>query len=489
MAHKGRRENLGDLFGRWLLPGEPPAAIISTIASLLVLIAALTWGWFSTSAWMPAALGGLALAGLATSLLLIRRHLLAPALLRKALADLDGDDLETETLRLGESFGREAQNWNRLLDEYQALRSGKLVHEAQQQTDRRQAAGGSLRAACEAIESGMVLINDELRVTYANGAAAAFLQKDAEGCTGTPLAELITYEGVLDAARRATLSRGYSRGIMEVDQREEGGTGVLRFITRPSRRSDNEAAIVIIEDITQQRVAQEAHSAFLAQAAHELRTPLTNIRLHIDTAIEHGDKDPATRSECLNVINTESGRLERVVQDMLSVSEIEAGAMSLRRDDVHLEKILQQVEKDHRPQAESKKQTLRFDLPPRLPNLTGDQDKLLMAIHNLVGNAIKYTPESGTVTVEADVADGKLSVRVVDTGIGISEENLPRIFDRFFRTDDARTKGITGTGLGLGLARDIARLHGGDITVTSITGEGSTFTLSLPAVVGAAVVG
>ncbi|WP_428388267.1 sensor histidine kinase [Mucisphaera sp.] len=442
------------------------------------------------SAWLLDAgllVGGLGLIGVVGIDRWTRRQYRTATLIRDGLRDLEASEREQEVLRLSEAFGAEAETWNRLLDELGTLRQERLLKKADQD-ERRRGSGGSLKSACEAIESGMILIDDEMRVTYSNGAAAAFLQRDAQGCIGTPLHELIDHEGVVDAARRATVSRGYSRGIVEVDRRESGGDGVLRFVTRPSRRSDQEAAIVIIEDITQQRVAQEAHSAFLAQAAHELRTPLTNIRLHIDTAIEHGEKDPATRDECLNTINSESFRLERVVQDMLSVSEIEAGAMSLHQDDVQLERIMKQVEKDHGPQAAAKKQKLVFDLSPKLPVLRGDQDKLLMAIHNLVGNAIKYTPEDGRVTVEAEVDGERVVIRVVDTGIGIKEENLGSIFDRFFRTDEARTAGITGTGLGLGLARDIARLHGGDIEVTSIIDEGSTFVLSLPLTKSMAVV-
>jgi signal transduction histidine kinase len=212
-----------------------------------------------------------------------------------------------------------------------------------------------------------------------------------------------------------------------------------------------------------------------------LRTPLTNIRLHVEEAIETGDDDPAFRSQCLNVINSESARLARIVGDMLSVAEIEAGALMLREDDIQMEAILRQLEKDQAPSAAEKEITLKFHLPPKLPPVYGDQDKVLLALHNLLGNAIKYTPQQGTVTVEVDVRDNNVEIRVIDSGYGIDEQESLRVFDKFYRANDDRVRAVTGSGLGLPLAREVVRMHGGDITLESTLNEGSTFTLTLPA--------
>ena len=238
--------------------------------------------------------------------------------------------------------------------------------------------------------------------------------------------------------------------------------------------------MVIIEDITQQRVAEEARHAFVAQASHELRTPLTNIRLHVETAIDDGQDEPQVRAQCLNVINQESRRLERIVAEMLSVAEIDAGSFSLSRDDVSPAVLFEQLEEDYRPQAAKKQIDLVFDLPPKLPVLHGDRDKIMLALHNLVGNAIKYTPAGGRVTVQVDVEAGQLTVQVADNGIGIRDQDAARIFEKFYRAKDKRVAKITGSGLGLALARQVIQLHGGDITVESHIDKGSTFTLALP---------
>jgi two-component system sensor histidine kinase VicK len=124
---------------------------------------------------------------------------------------------------------------------------------------------------------------------------------------------------------------------------------------------------------------------------------------------------------------------------------------------------------------------LSFNLPPKLPVIKGDRDKILVALHNLIGNALKYTPEGGKATVSVEVREGRLVVDVADTGIGIGPDDIGRVFDKFYRAKDARVGKIQGTGLGLTLAREVARLHGGDIEVESQLDKGSTFTLTLPA--------
>jgi len=237
--------------------------------------------------------------------------------------------------------------------------------------------------------------------------------------------------------------------------------------------------MVIIEDVTQQRVAQAARSSFLAKAAHELRTPLTNVQLYVENALENLEGDPNATAKCLDVINSESKRLARIVSDVLSVSEMEAGSLRLSRDDVHLDVMLQQLKTDYEPQAKEKQITLEFNLPPKLPVLQADREKISLALHNLLGNAIKYTPQNGEVAVGATLEEGQISIEFTDTGIGISPDDRERIFDRFYRAKDQRVEDSTGSGLGLAIAREVIGLHGGHISVESELDKGSTFTLTL----------
>ena len=266
-----------------------------------------------------------------------------------------------------------------------------------------------------------------------------------------------------------------------MDLRGEGGgnRGVLRFNVRHVGGNHGVAAMILIEDITQQRVAEDSRHSFAAQATHELRTPLTNIRLSVESVLD-SPHDQELRASCLNIINHEAHRLERVVAEMLSVAEIEAGSLAISRDDVPLKTMFDELISDYKALANEKKISLRFDVPPKLPLLVGDRDKIMLALHNLVGNALKYTPEGKQVVVTVDYQDNALSVNVTDTGIGINEEDAERIFEKFYRAHDERVHQITGSGLGLALAREVIRLHGGDITVQSQIDQGTTFTLTLP---------
>jgi two-component system, OmpR family, phosphate regulon sensor histidine kinase PhoR len=166
---------------------------------------------------------------------------------------------------------------------------------------------------------------------------------------------------------------------------------------------------------------------------------------------------------------------------MLSVSEIEAGSFKLRTDEVNIADLFTHLHEDFKAQAADKDITLTFDAPPKWPPVAGDRDKIEMALHNLVGNAVKYTPQGGNVIVRAADNAGTLTFEVSDNGIGIKADELELVFEKFYRSKDKRIASITGSGIGLALARQVIRLHGGDITVKSQLDKGSTFTLTLPA--------
>jgi signal transduction histidine kinase len=168
------------------------------------------------------------------------------------------------------------------------------------------------------------------------------------------------------------------------------------------------------------------------------------------------------------------------VGDILSITEIEAGTLTVRKDDVRLEEIFPELQADYAAQATDRSVQLAFRLPPKLPVIKGDREKIRVALHNLIGNALKYTPGGGQVSVAVTANDGHLRVEVSDTGIGMSDEDRAHVFEKFYRAKDARVAKITGSGLGLAIAREVVRMHGGDITVESELNRGSTFTLVLP---------
>lgn len=407
-----------------------------------------------------------------------RRRWQPLAAVRASLLALSRGESEPGALAVVGTLGPEAEAWNDLLDRHAALRDAAALGEAREQfTGRSDQAG--LAAGCDAIGMGLVLIDERDQCSYANDAAAVLLQKPRQQIIGSPADMLELPSALAEALGQVT--GGVRRKLSgELACDESGATGVLRYCVYPVRGSQRHGAMIVLEDITQQRIADEAKHQFVAQATHELRTPLTNIRLYVETAQEDGENDPSLLGQCLNVINRESLRLERLVGDMLSVAEIEAGALRLNRDDVRVGEMIEEIEHGYAAQAKEKKIEFAADVAPKLPVLHGDRDKLMLAMQNLVGNAVKYTPEGGRVTVRAALEESELVLAVSDTGIGISEEETRRIFDRFYRAQDKRLANITGTGLGLALAREVVRLHGGEISVESEINEGSTFTIRLP---------
>lgn len=398
---------------------------------------------------------------------------------RDALLAAAAGEQEPQRLELDARLGPEAEGWNRLLDETKRLRQqarGEAVAEAL--APHRQS-GGELDAAFDVMSHGLVLLDAALKVRFANGAATVYLRLDRKQIIGRSVAEIVKEQTVIDAVNEIT--RGSAQGPKIVEITPQGDTeAVLRFSVRRMRKGDIATVMLVIEDVTQQRVADEARNNFIAQVAHELRAPLTNIRLYVESAIETGDSEPAVRENALNVINQESRRLERIIGEMLSISQIEAGSLQVHKDDVHLDVLLEETRQDFEPQARDKQVALQFLLPPKLPVIRGDRDKLALTVHNLVGNAIKYTPAGGKVDVRVEAGRGRINIEVADTGIGIKPEELERVFERFYRAKDERVSKITGTGLGLTLAREVARLHGGDVTAESQINQGSTFTLTLP---------
>jgi signal transduction histidine kinase len=412
----------------------------------------------------------------------MRSRLRAMGAIRDALLALAGGERSLAALAVGPDLGDEADAWNTMLADRERLESSVAVARVKESIADRRVNRGDLESAFDAMSQGLLLINEKLQIKFINGAAAVLLQgkrEEMQGALAEPFIRDENVMGALAAISAGTVRRRTTLEVKRIDEKT-GSIGVLKFSVRPVRREDSAAAMVIIEDVTQQRVADEARNTFIAQATHELRTPLTNIRLYVETAIEEGDSNPAGRAKALNVINQEARRLENIVGEMLSVSEIEAGSFKLNRGEIRLDAFFNELFADYQVQAKDKQIRLKMNLPPKLPAIKGDRDKIVVALQNLLGNAIKYTPEAGQVTLNVNVEENLLTVEVIDTGIGIGEEDVKHVFDKFYRAKDPRVGRIVGTGLGLTLAREVVRLHGGDITVDSKLDKGSTFTLSLP---------
>lgn len=430
---------------------------------------------------------GIMSVGLILMLLVYRRfrnRLGALAGIGEALAAASEGERRLDCLAVGENLGPEAKIWNALLAEREALEQVAISREIVEASSGGGVESIGLPAACNTLTQGVVLVESDLSVAYANGAACVFLRSSREEMNNSTLDTVPDSEQIVEATLNVLNNRGATRRVLElgdIEDIEAQQGAVLRIVITRIDEEEIPRAMIFIEDVTQQRLADQSQSAFIAQATHELRTPLTTIRLYTEEAVEAGSDDEQIRDKALNVINSETRRLERIVGDMLCVAEIEAGSLTVRSKTMRTEYMFTELEEDYEMLAKDKTIEMVFDMPPKFPTIQADRDRLGQALHNLIGNAIKYTPAGGRVEVKVNFTDdNSMTVAVIDSGIGIDESQHERIFERFCRADDRRIAQVTGSGLGLALARQIARLHGGDVTVESEIDKGSTFTLTVP---------
>ena len=358
------------------------------------------------------------------------------------------------------------------------------VSEQRRTTETLEAEREFQRALLESLHDGIVACDAEGTITLFNRASRHLLGAGTDGTAMlaadgvTPLAEdelpivrALRGEEVRDAEIaigrpgrpvRSLLASG--RAIRDAQGRKLG-------------------AVVATHDITERVRAERLKDEFLALVSHELRTPLTSIVGYVETLIEDGDDaDPAVRERFLGIVHRNGVRLQRLVTDLLFVAQLESGALTL---DVREADVATTVEQAVEAAALHARQTgiaLTADLDRPLP-VTGDRDRLGQALDNLLSNAIKYTPEGGAVTVAArlDEDEQMVVVEVSDTGMGISPEDLEKVFGRFFRADAATERQIPGVGLGLSIVKAIVDGHGGRLEVVSAVGAGSTFRLLIPA--------
>ncbi len=405
---------------------------------------------------------------------------------------LHGDRLEQEigALRIGDELDTVTQSWNQLVDMTEGLLQSSREKKANEELSRvlQRSGGSALAEAIHAIPDGIIHILDESRLDYLNSTASRLLGwKTQEG--KRPTLHEAKSEGagakVLELIRSSLQPDGRYEPRVELIEVGDDGAGKDRSSYRvwllplQGPRHTGEC-VVVIRDVSQQLRAEKAREEFIAQVTHEFRTPLTNIRAYTETLSSGMFEDPQVISECYNVITKETRRLSRLIEDILSVSQLEVGSIELRTDNVDLRTLLTEAVRDVRGLAEEKTIDMQLVLPAKLETIRGDRDKLAVVVNNLLGNAIKYTQPGGNVVVGCQVSADSVVITVKDNGIGISPADQARVFEKFQRGTDPEIQNITGTGIGLFTAREIIRRHGGDIELISEKGAGSTFMARLP---------
>ena len=359
-----------------------------------------------------------------------------------------------------------------------ALDSAK-IHACIDRTHRRQ-----VEAVIDVLRDAVIVVDAHGEVLHVNDVASGLLSVSLNEATGRPLAEVIA-----DHQLAATISHARSglskEGRLYEQEIKNGNEKVSYEVHLQSVGHKDEsmhAVVTVLRDLSKEREIARLKSDFVSKASHELRTPLSSIAAYIEMLVDGDAQDDETRQDFYGVISIETQRLQRMINNLLNISQIEAGLMHIDRTSVDFEELVNRAVTNMKPQANDKNLEIQSQIADVDLSVVGDGDMLYQVIVNLLSNAIKYTPEGGRITVAADTDNltRSLHFSVSDTGLGIAPDQTGKVFDKFFRVENYR-KVAKGTGLGLNLCQHIIEtLHNGQIGLESTLGMGSKFWFSIP---------
>ncbi|MGH7348734.1 MAG: ATP-binding protein [Candidatus Rokuibacteriota bacterium] len=320
----------------------------------------------------------------------------------------------------------------------------------------------------------ILLMNEQARLIFGLGAARG---------EGKPFLEVIRNADLHEIFRTV---RAGGAATVEAIRREVA-------LTTPSRRvlsvnavrlalaGSEPGVVMVLHDVTALRQLERVRTEFVANVSHELRTPLTAIQGYMETLLSGALEEPENARRFLEIVLRHSERLGRLLNDLTDLSNIELGKVTLRREPVLIDEVVASVVAIIGPRAARSRVTVTADTPSQMPAVAADRDRLVQILINLVDNAVKYTPEGGAVTVTArSPGAGRIEIAVVDTGVGIPAADLPRITERFYRVDRARSRELGGTGLGLAIVKHLVLAHGGELHIESEPQHGTTVRFTLP---------
>ncbi len=475
--------------------GQSLAVALGLGGALFMTLLLLVIGPGGTDAWrigvLACAVG--AIAGLAAgAAYVITTHGRAQALRRlvvhvEALARAEtrpsshrlASDLVALTRAIERAVATTRQRADLLVSQKRELEVQLRISEAQRQ---------HVEAILNALNDGVIVTDAFNELAVSNESAARLLKFDPRHALRKPVDQVIN-DPVLVKLIGDTREAGAASLRRHVEHRMALDNGMGTFdvtlaciMNHQQSPPEPSGVVTILRDITRDKEIAEMKSDFVSSVSHELRTPLSSIRAYIEMLLDGEASDEQTRTEFYNVIQGETTRLSRLIDNILNISRIESGVVKVQREPIELAKVVSEAVEFMRPQARAKAIELRQTATPMYCQVLADRDMIYQAVINLVSNAVKYTPNDGRVVVSLDIADTSrvISVSVTDTGPGIPAEALPHLFEKFYRVSEHK-KLAKGTGLGLNLVRQIVEVvHGGKVGVISTIDKGSTFTLSLP---------
>ncbi|MDH4227855.1 MAG: ATP-binding protein [Deltaproteobacteria bacterium] len=337
-----------------------------------------------------------------------------------------------------------------------------------------------LEAIASELQTGVIALDKGAKVLFAN----PFFKKSfsiKRDITGKNLRDALGENDFVLAVEAALKGKAKKTDAGLTEITEAGRSFKLRMVPVkvPVKARKDLNLIVFLRDITEEKLVEAVKKDFVANVSHELRTPLASIKGCAETLLDSGVDDKETSKEFLRIIDKNSTRMSRLIEDLLILSRIESQQMPLSLEVLDLGEIASSIADGFDKQARDKGVKFTTKISRPLPRVTADRVRVEQVVVNLLDNAIKYTPSGGTVELSVAAASGKVQVDVKDTGIGIPKADMPRIFERFYRVDKARSREMGGTGLGLAIVKHIIQSLNGKVWVESAPMKGSTFSFAL----------
>jgi two-component system sensor histidine kinase VicK len=337
-------------------------------------------------------------------------------------------------------------------------------------------------AILNSVPDGVLVVDDEACVSFANLRVRSLLSLQPEDLLGAKVSACVQDPALMAhfAKHETNLGRLVGEALV-FNPQNQPDISVSAAVHRLNDGDEGSSHhyLVIFRDVSSEARAQQSRSEFVAHLAHELKNPLHTLAMYAEALQDEGDKPEEFQLEAVNVISDEVERLARLINNLLSMTQIEMGTLQLDRQRIKLVDLVRDTTETMERSARGRELTFEMDLPNDVIPVHVDKDLLRIAVNNLLTNAIKYTDPGGTINVSVSESDEAVSICVADTGIGIAEDDQAQIFQKFFRAGGDDMKSRSGHGLGLPLARDIVEMHHGSIRVESEPGQGSRFTIDL----------
>ncbi len=355
---------------------------------------------------------------------------------------------------------------------------------ARQQELARQIAGreSGTQTILRAMQDGLLVVDKSLRVTLVNQAFRKLFALP-EISLGAPLLDVVR-DATVDRLIEETVRTGKATQseLVRADPKTNSERDVeISAVPIKDDAGLTTGAVVLFHDITQLKQTDKVRRDFVANVSHELRTPLSILRGYIETLLDNPQTSDKELSRILRVMERHSKRLGLLVDDLLTLAQLESRSAGLQFSDVQLAELFQSVIRDWEKKLAEKQLKVVVDLSPDARTIRADETRLHEVLYNLLDNALKYSRENGEIRLRAAQHGSEIVLSVTDNGIGITKDDLPRIFERFYRADKARSRELGGTGLGLAIVKHIAQLHGGRVEAESELGSGTTIRVVLPA--------